>query len=158
MGGSETEEITGKIIMSLLQKYQDNLQNKMRGSDFVFDAINCIYYDFNRITISQGESYIESTKCLKDKKCTINQTNSDNMCFKYAATLALNLNKINKNPQRISNIEHFIDNYSWNRINFPSTRKDWNRFEVNNKNVALNILYIPYKTKKLKLLINLSIT
>ena len=152
MSGSETEQITEKIIVSLLQKYQDNLQNKMRGSDFVFDAINCIYYDFNRITISQGESYIESPKCLKDKKCTINQTNSDNMCFKYAGTLALNLNKINKNPQRISNIEPFIDNYNWNRINFPPTGKDWNiGFEVNNKNVALNILFIPYQRKKVEI-------
>ena len=99
MIGSETEEITEKLIMSLLQKYQDNLQNKMRGSDFVFDVINCIYYDFNRITISKGGSYIESPKWLKDKKCTINKKNSDNMCFKYAATLALNLNKINKNEE-----------------------------------------------------------
>ena len=151
MIGSETEEITGKLIMSLLQKYQDNLQNKMRGSDFVFDAINCIYYDFNRITISKGGSYIESPKWLKDKKCTINQKNSDNMCFKYAATLALNLNKINKHPQRISRIKPFIDNYNWNSINFPSTGNDWNRFEVNNKNVALNILYIPYNTKKVEI-------
>ena len=53
MIASETEEIMEKL-MSLLQKYQDNLQNKMRGSYFVFDAINCIYYDFNRITISKG--------------------------------------------------------------------------------------------------------
>ena len=150
MIGSETAEITEKLIMSLLQKYQDNLQNKMRGSDFVFDAINCIYYDFNRITISKGRSYIESPKWLKDKKCTINIKNSDNMCFKYAATLALNLNKINKNPQRISGIKPFIDNYNWNSINFPSTGKDWNRFEINDKNVALNILYIPYNTKKVE--------
>ena len=151
MIGSETEEITEKLIMSLLQKYQDNLQNKMRGSEFVFDAINCIYYDFNRTTISKGGSYIESPKWLKDKKCTINQKNSDNMCFKYAATLALNLNKINKHPQRISRIKPFIDNYNWNSINFPSTGKDWNIFEVNNKNVALNILYIPYNTKKIEI-------
>ena len=73
MIGSETEEITEKLVMSLLQKYQDNLQNKMRGSGFVFDAINCIYYDLNRITISKGGSYIESPKWLKDKKCVINQ-------------------------------------------------------------------------------------
>ena len=44
----------------------------MRGSDFVFDAINNIYYDFNRITIGKGGSYSESPKWLKDKKCTIN--------------------------------------------------------------------------------------
>ena len=124
MIGSETEEITEKLIMSLLQKYQDNLQNKMRGSDFVFDAINCIYYDFNRITISKGGSYIESPKWLKDKKCVINKKNSDNMCFKYAATLALNLNKITDHPERLSKIKPFIDCYNWKNINFPSTKKD----------------------------------
>ena len=45
----------------------------MRGSDFVFDTVNCIYYDFNRITISKVGSYIESPKWPKDKKCTIMQ-------------------------------------------------------------------------------------
>ena len=73
------------------------------------------------------------------------------MCFKYAATLALKLDKMNKHPQRISRIKPFIDNYNLNSINFPSTGKDWNRFEVNNKNVALNILYIPYNTKKVEI-------
>ena len=31
MNGSETEEIMEKLIMQLLQKYQDNLQNKNEG-------------------------------------------------------------------------------------------------------------------------------
>ena len=34
MIGSETEEVTEKLFMSILQKYQDNLQNKIKGSDF----------------------------------------------------------------------------------------------------------------------------
>ena len=38
--GSETEEVAEKLIMSILQKYQDNLQNKMKGSDFIFNGIN----------------------------------------------------------------------------------------------------------------------
>ena len=71
--GSETGEVAENLIMQLLQKYQDNLQNKMKGSDFIFNGINYLYYDLNRITISKGGSYIESPKCLKDKKCTINQ-------------------------------------------------------------------------------------
>ena len=94
MSGSETEEIIEKLIKSLLQKYQDNLQNKMRGSDFIFNGVNYLFYDLNRITISKGGSYIESPKSLKDKKCTINQKNTDNKCFQYAATLALNFNNI----------------------------------------------------------------
>ena len=104
MSGSETEEITEKLIMSLLQKYQDNLQNKMKGSDFIFNGVNYLFYDFNRITISKGGSYIESPKWLKDKKCSINQKNNDNKCFQYATTLALNFNNINKHPQRILKI------------------------------------------------------
>ena len=145
MSGSETEEITEKLIMSLLQKYQDNLQNKMKGSGFMFNAVNYLFYDFNRITISKGRSYIESPKWLKDKKCTINQKNNDKKCFQYATTLALNFNKIDKHPQRISKIKPFIDNYNWNDINFPTAKKDWNRFELNNKDVALDILYVPFK-------------
>ena len=137
MSGSETEEITEKLIMSLLQKYQDNLQNKMKGSDFIFNGVNYLSYDFSRITISKGGSYIESPKWLKDKKCTINQKNNDNKCFQYATTLALNFNSIDKHPKR----KPFIENYNWNDINFPTAKKDWNKFEVNNKDVALNILY-----------------
>ena len=149
--GSETEEVAENLIMSILQKYQGNLQNKMKGSDFIFNGINYLYYDLNRITISKGGSYIESPKWFKDKKCTINEKNTDNKCFQYATTLALNFNNIDKHHQRISKIKPFIDNYNWNDINFPAAKKDWNKFEVNNKNVALNILYVPFNTKKIEI-------
>ena len=99
MSGSETEEIVEKLFRSLLQRYQDNLNEKMRGSDFIFNGVNYLFYDFNRVSISKGGSYIESPKWLKDKKCTVNQKNNDNKCFQYATTLALNFNKINKHPQ-----------------------------------------------------------
>ena len=65
---SETEEVAEKRIMQLLQKYQDNLQNKTKGSNFIFNGINYLYYDLNRITISKSGSYIESPKWIKDKK------------------------------------------------------------------------------------------
>ena len=65
--GCETEEVAENLIMQLLQKYQDNLQNKMKCSDFIFNGINYLYYDLNRITISKGGSYIESPKWLRIK-------------------------------------------------------------------------------------------
>ena len=151
MSGSETEEIMEKLIMQLLQKYQDNLQNKMKGSDFIFNGVNYLFYDLNRITISKGVSYIESPKWLKDKKCTINQKNNDNKRFQYATTLALNFSNIDKHHQRILRIKPFIDNYNWNNINFPTAKKDWNKFELNNKNVALNILFVPFNIKKIEI-------
>ena len=128
--GYETEEVAENLIMQLLQKYQDNLQNKMKSSDFIFNGINYIYYDLNRITISKGGSYKESPKWLKDKKCTINQKNTDNKCFQYATTLALNFNNLDKHHQRISKIKPFIDNYNWNDINFPAAKKDWKNLKL----------------------------
>ena len=45
----------------------------MRGSDFIFNGVNYLFYDFNRVSISKGGSYIEFPKWLKDKKCIVNQ-------------------------------------------------------------------------------------
>ena len=72
MSGSETEEIVEKPFRSLLQRYQDNLNEKMRGSDFIFNGVNYLFYDFSRVSISKGGSYFKSPKWLKDKKCTVN--------------------------------------------------------------------------------------
>ena len=156
MNGSDTDEILKGLFESFLQKYE-NLQEKMRGSDFEFDGVNFLYYDFNKISINRGGSYTDSPKWLKDKKSTINPVNNNYKCFQYAVTLALNLDKIRKNPQRISKIKPFIDQYNWKDIDFPATSKDWKKLESNNE-IALNILYVPHNTKKkYKLLINRNI-
>ena len=62
--------------------------------------------------------------------------------------MALNLNRINKHPQRISKIKPFIDQYNWKDIDFPAMSKDWKKFELNNE-IALNILYVPHNTRKI---------
>ena len=149
MNGSDTDEIIKELFKSLLQRYQENLQEKMRGSDFAFDGVNFLYYDFNKISINRGGSYIDSPKLLIDKKSTINPKNNDYKCFQYAVTLALNLDKINNYPERISKIKPFIEQYNSKDIDFPSTSKDWKKFELNNE-IALNILYVPYNTEKIE--------
>ena len=156
MNDSDTDEIIKGLFESFLQKYEENLQERMKGSDFEFDGIDFLYYDFNKISISRGGSYIDSPKWLKNKKSTISPKYNDYKCFQYAVTLALNLDKIKKDPQRISKIKPFIEQYDWKDIDFPSTSKDWKKFELNNE-IALNILYVPHNTKKCKLLINQNI-
>ena len=94
MNGSDTDEIIKGLFESFLQKYEENLQEKMKGSDFEFDGVNFLYYDFNKISINRGGSYIDSPKWLKDKKSTINPINNDCKCFQYTVTLALNLKKL----------------------------------------------------------------
>ena len=73
MNGIDTDEIIKELFKSLLQRYQENLQEKMIGSDFAFDGVNYLYYNFNKISIRRGGSYIDSPKWLKDKKSTVNK-------------------------------------------------------------------------------------
>ena len=39
MNGTDTDEIIKEVFKSLMQRYQENLQEKMRGSDFAFDGV-----------------------------------------------------------------------------------------------------------------------
>ena len=130
MNGSDADEIIKELFRSLLQRYQENLQEKMKGLDFAFYGVNYLYYDLNKISISKGGSYIDPPKWLKDKKSTINPKNNYYKCFQYAVTLALNLDKINKNSQRISKFKPFIEEYNWKDIDFPSTSEDWKKFKI----------------------------
>ena len=43
------------------------------------------------------------------------------------------------------NIKPFINQYNWKVIEFPSHKKDWKNFELDNKSIDRNILFIPYK-------------
>ena len=148
MFGDDNDDIIAQLFESLLKKYEGNLQNKMRGSEFEFDGVNFLYYDFTKTSTNRGGSYIDSPKWLKDKNSPINPKNNDDKCFQYAVTLALNLDKIKKDPQRVSKIKPFIEKYNWEDIDFPSTSKDWKKFDCNNE-IALNILYVPYNTKQI---------
>ena len=134
---SETDEIIEELFERLLQRFQEGLEESMRGSEVIFDSVKLI--------LSLGGSYIDSPEWLKNKKATINPKNNDDKCFQYAVTGALNNKQINSNPQRISNIKPFISQYNWKEMYFPSHRKDWEKFQLNK--IALNILYVPYNTE-----------
>ena len=81
MMGSETDEIIEELFKYLSQRYQERLEESMRGSEFIFDSADALYYDLNKITLSRGGSYIDSPECLKNKKATINPKNNDDKCF-----------------------------------------------------------------------------
>ena len=146
--GNETGEIIEDLFDSFLQRYQKGLEESMRGSEFVFDNVDSLYYKLYKISLNRGGSNIDSPKWLKNKKSTINPKNNDEKSFQYAITVALNHEQIKKDPQRITKIKPFIDQYNWKEIDFPSHGKGWNEFEKNNKAIALNILYVPQILKK----------
>ena len=150
MMGSETNKIIEDLFEPFLQKYQEVLEESMRGSEFSYDSVDTLYYDLKKVSLSRGGSYIDSPKWLKNKNSTINQKNNDDKCFQYALTVALNYGKIKNDPKRISKFKPFIDQYNWKEIDFPSHSKDWKKFESNNKSIALNILYVSHNTEKIR--------
>ena len=148
--GNETNEIIEELFDSLLQNYKKGLEEKMKGSDFLLDSVDLLYYNLHKISLNRGGSDIGSPKWLKNKKANINPENNADKCFQYPLTVTFNYEQIKKNPQRISNIKPFVDQYRWKEIDFPSHKKDWKNFEKNNKSIALNILYVPHNTEEIR--------
>ena len=150
MMGKKTDGIIEELRKSLLKNYKKDLKKPMRESEFVPDSIDLLYYHLQKIGLKRGGSYIDSPEWTKNKKekSEINPENNDNRCFQYALTVALNHEQIKSHPERISKIKPFIDQYNWKEIDFPSHSKDWKKFKQNNKTIALNILFVPYDTKK----------
>ena len=62
MIGSETDEINEDLFESFLQKYQEGLEESMRGSEFAYDSVDAMYYNLNKVSLSRGGSYIDSLK------------------------------------------------------------------------------------------------
>ena len=85
----------------------------MRGSDYIFDSVRLMYYKCYNVNFKRGGSYIDSPDWIKNKKATTNQKNEGDKCFQYAATVALNHEEIEWNPERVSIIETFINKYNW---------------------------------------------
>ena len=96
----------------------------MRGSEFIYDSVDLLYFHLQKIGLKRSGSYIDSSEWLKSKKATINPKNNDGNCFQYALTVALNHKQIKSNPERILKIKPFTDQYNCKEIDFPSHSKD----------------------------------
>ena len=84
--GNETNEIIEELFDSLLQKYQKCLEESIKGSECFFDSFDLLYYKLYKISLNIDGSYIDSTKCLKNKGATINPEKNDNKFFQHAVT------------------------------------------------------------------------
>ena len=57
MIGSETDEIIKNLFDSFLQRYQKGLEESMKGSEFIFDGVDSLYYKLHKISLNRGGSY-----------------------------------------------------------------------------------------------------
>ena len=75
MISDEADEVIKKTFSFAYQKrYQNNLES-MRGSEFVFDYVQLLYYKCHKMNLNRGGSYIDSPDSIKNKKATINPIN-----------------------------------------------------------------------------------
>ena len=56
----------------------------MKGSDFILDYVNLLYYKCHTINMNRGGSYMDSPDWIKNKKATLNPINDDYKYFQYA--------------------------------------------------------------------------
>ena len=146
MIGNETDKITEKHTESVLERYQEGLEEKMKGSEFDYDSTDLLHYKLYKISLNRGGSNVDSLEWLKNKRASINTKNHDGQCFQYAITVALTYPNIDNHPERVNNINHFLDKYNWKEIDFPSHKKGWKKFQSNNMLIAHNVLYVPHNS------------
>ena len=62
----------------------------MKGSDFVFNYVDSLYYQSHEINLNPSGSYTDSHDWMKKIRGLINLTNKKyNKCSKYTVTVAL---------------------------------------------------------------------
>ena len=124
MISDEADEVIKKLFDSLNNRYQNNLESR-RGSEFALDYVQLLYHKCQKIHLNCGGSYIDSPDWIKNKKATMSPINkNNNKCFQNAVTVALNYEKIKKDPKRITKIKTFKTKNNWGEINYPSEKDD----------------------------------
>ena len=61
-------DIVDELFEPLLSRYQDNLEMRTEGSEFVFDSVQSLYYKCHIINFRCGGSYIDSPDWIKKEK------------------------------------------------------------------------------------------
>ena len=87
----------------------------------------------------RGSSYFPLPDWLVRKKAIVNPHNDDEECFKWSVIAAENAGM--KDPQCVSNLRKFMDNYDWSGLEFPVSIKDIGKFETRN-NISVNVLAV----------------
>ena len=142
--GSDTEDVIDTLFNTILQRFQQAQETSNdKGSKFIPESVELLYYYFQKIDIRRAESYIMSPDWIVSKKATINPKNEkDNKCFQWSIIAGLNYNKIKEKELKKLLKFRRVD------TDFSSYQRDWEEFEQNNTSIALNVLFVSYNSDK----------
>ena len=112
------------------------------NSRFVFNEFLYLDVNFHQLNLTRGSSYLPLPDWLARKNVIVNPHNDNEECFKWSV---ITVEKVDmKDPQRVSNLRKFKDNYDWSGLEFTVSSKDIGKFETNN-NVLVNVLAVEGK-------------
>ena len=77
MINDETDKVIKEFFDLVKNRYQNSLES-MKGSEFVFNYFQLLYYKCHRINPNCVGSYIDSPDWIKNNKGTINTINKNN--------------------------------------------------------------------------------
>ena len=135
--GSNLNEIVNEMFAHM----QPQIENPaLANSRYRFNEVLLLDVSFYQLNLTRGSSYITLPSWITNKKAVINPKNeNDEECFKWAVTAALNYNEIKSNPERMSNIVGYTNNYNWSGLEFPVAINKISEFEKNN-DIVVNVL------------------
>ena len=119
-----------KIVNEMIENMKFQTENPaLLNSRFVFNEVLHLDANFYQLNLTRGSSYLPLSDWLAKKKAIINPHNEDDECFKWVVITAENVGM--KDPQRVSNLRKFTDNYNWSGLKFPVSIENIKDFEMN---------------------------
>ena len=129
-----------QIVDGMTANMKFQIENPaLLSSRFVFDEFLYLDVNFHQLNLMRGSSYLPLPDWLASKRAIVNPHNDDKECFKWSVIAAENAGM--KDPQRVSNLRKFMDNYDWSGLEFPVSIKDIGKFETRN-NISVNVLAV----------------
>ena len=98
MISNEADEAIKELFYSLKKRYQNNLES-MKGSEFVFDYVQLLYYKCHEINLNCGGLYLDYPDWIKSSSNKFYQYKGWEI-FTIRVTVALNHEEIGKNPEK----------------------------------------------------------
>ena len=122
--GDTYEEMKGKMLESLA-KYQKE------GSGWRLYSIKGLDVSIVKFNPLDGSGHSKLPFPVAKKRAVINMKNSDDQCFKWAVTRALN--PVKRDSERITKeLRKQAEEFNWDGITFPTKVKDIPIWEKNN--------------------------
>ena len=128
-----------QVVERMIANIKFQIENPvLLSSRFVFDEFLYLDVNIHQLNLTRGSSYLPLPDWLVRKKAIVDPHNDDEECFKWSVIAAENAGM--KDPQGVSHLRKFTDNYDWSGLEFPVSIKDIGKFETNN--VSVNVLAV----------------